>query len=208
MGLGPVRRFLRNLDRRIEADAEAACAETVHGCHRLQIPDAARRLDGDGIAHAGLDEGHVLQGGASRRPAGAGVHEGGLGLDAQFAAGPDLVLGEVVALQYDLDRPLASGFHHSHADHGEGFCTFNGLVVAAEALRAEGALARVAVLDLDLHYGNGTASLCAPRPWLFNCSLYGNDYCQNTPPDPGRTAECVRQRIDLIDRNLKLMAKQ
>jgi len=76
---------------------------------------------------------------------------------------------------------LASGFHHSHADHGEGFCTFNGLVVAAEALRAAGRVRTVAVLDLDLHYGNGTASLCASRPWLFNCSIYGNDYWGNKP---------------------------
>ncbi len=85
------------------------------------------------------------------------------------------------ALETGLAAALASGFHHSHADHGEGFCTFNGLVVAAEALRAAGRLRRVAVLDLDLHYGNGTASLCPPRPWLFNCSIYGNDYFQNKP---------------------------
>ena len=85
------------------------------------------------------------------------------------------------ALAEGLSAALASGFHHSHADHGEGFCTFNGLVVAAEALRAAGALRTVAVLDLDLHYGNGTASLCADRPWLFNCSIYGNDYHRNTP---------------------------
>ena len=39
----------------------------------------------------------------------------------------------------------------------------------------------LAVLDLDLHYGNGTASLCATRPWLTNCSIYGNDYFQNKP---------------------------
>jgi acetoin utilization deacetylase AcuC-like enzyme len=84
------------------------------------------------------------------------------------------------ALDDGLSAALASGFHHSHADHGEGFCTFNGLVVAAEALRAAGRVAKVAVLDLDLHYGNGTASLCAARPWLFNCSIYGNDYWQNT----------------------------
>ncbi len=84
------------------------------------------------------------------------------------------------ALEDGVSAALASGFHHSHADHGEGFCTFNGLVVAAEALRAAGRVARVAVLDLDLHYGNGTASLCAARPWLFNCSIYGNDYGQNT----------------------------
>jgi acetoin utilization deacetylase AcuC-like enzyme len=85
------------------------------------------------------------------------------------------------ALDEGVAAALASGFHHSHGDHGEGFCTFNGLVVAAEALRAKGRLGRVAVLDLDLHYGNGTASLCASRPWLFNCSIYGNDYWQNKP---------------------------
>jgi acetoin utilization deacetylase AcuC-like enzyme len=84
------------------------------------------------------------------------------------------------ALEDGVAAALASGFHHSHADHGEGFCTFNGLVVAAEALRAEQRVERVAVLDLDLHYGNGTASLCASRPWLFNCSVYGNDYWENT----------------------------
>jgi acetoin utilization deacetylase AcuC-like enzyme len=76
---------------------------------------------------------------------------------------------------------VASGFHHAHADHGEGFCTFNGLVVATDALVADGDVARVAVLDLDLHYGNGTASLCATRPYLYNCSIYGNDYDANTP---------------------------
>ncbi len=83
------------------------------------------------------------------------------------------------ALDDGVAAAIASGFHHSHADHGEGFCTFNGLVVAAEALRAAGRVERVAVLDLDLHYGNGTASLCVTRPWLTNCSIYGNDYAQN-----------------------------
>jgi acetoin utilization deacetylase AcuC-like enzyme len=83
------------------------------------------------------------------------------------------------ALDEGVAAALASGFHHAHADHGEGFCTFNGLVVAAEALRATGRLRTLAVLDLDLHYGNGTASLCNPRPWLFNCSIYGNEYWQN-----------------------------
>ena len=85
------------------------------------------------------------------------------------------------ALDDGLAAVLASGFHHAHADHGEGFCTFNGLVVAADALREAGRVRRVSVLDLDLHYGNGTASLCASRPWLFNCSIYGNDYCANKP---------------------------
>jgi acetoin utilization deacetylase AcuC-like enzyme len=85
------------------------------------------------------------------------------------------------ALDDGVAAVLASGFHHAHADHGEGFCTFNGLVVAAELLREAGRVRRVAVLDLDLHYGNGTASLCEARPWLFNCSIYGNDYFRNKP---------------------------
>jgi acetoin utilization deacetylase AcuC-like enzyme len=83
------------------------------------------------------------------------------------------------ALQTGVAAALASGFHHAHADHGEGFCTFNGLVVAADALWAAGAVARVAVLDLDLHYGNGTASLAGTRPHLTALSLYGNDYMHN-----------------------------
>jgi acetoin utilization deacetylase AcuC-like enzyme len=92
------------------------------------------------------------------------------------------------ALDEGIAGALVSGFHHSHADHGEGFCTFNSLVVAVEALRAGDRVlglpprrvGRVAVLDMDLHYGNGTASLAASRPWLFNLSIYGNDYCRNT----------------------------
>ncbi len=80
-----------------------------------------------------------------------------------------------------ISGALASGFHHAGPDRGEGFCTFNGLVVAAEALRAEGKIETAAVLDLDLHYGNGTARLAASRPWLRALSIYGNDYWDNTP---------------------------
>jgi acetoin utilization deacetylase AcuC-like enzyme len=85
------------------------------------------------------------------------------------------------ALKDGASAALVSGFHHASADHGEGFCTFNGLVVAADALRAAGEVKRVAVLDLDLHYGNGTAQLAASRPYLFQVSIYGNDYWNNTP---------------------------
>lgn len=85
------------------------------------------------------------------------------------------------ALECGVSAALASGFHHSCADHGEGFCTFNGLIVAAEKLRVEGRVQRVAVLDMDLHYGNGTASLVESRDWMFALSIYGNDYWQNVP---------------------------
>lgn len=84
------------------------------------------------------------------------------------------------ALSHGTSAALASGFHHACAEHGEGFCTFNGLVVALESLRASGEVRTAAILDLDLHYGNGTAQLAAERPWIQALSLYGNDYWQNT----------------------------
>jgi acetoin utilization deacetylase AcuC-like enzyme len=91
--------------------------------------------------------------------------------------------GCIAALYAALDdgvaANLASGFHHSHADHGEGFCTFNGLVVALEDARARKRIARGLVLDMDLHYGNGTASLLATRPWAHQLSIYGNWYKAN-----------------------------
>ena len=85
------------------------------------------------------------------------------------------------ALQVGASAALVSGFHHACRDHGEGFCTFNGLVVTADALLAAGEASRVAVLDLDLHYGNGTAQLAVARPHLFAVSVYGNDYWDNVP---------------------------
>lgn len=91
--------------------------------------------------------------------------------------------GCIAALSAALDRGiagnLASGFHHSHADHGEGYCTFNGLVVALERARAEGRIRRGLVVDMDLHYGNGTASLLGSRPDLYQLSIYGNWYKAN-----------------------------
>ena len=83
------------------------------------------------------------------------------------------------ALEDGISGNLASGFHHSHAANGEGFCTFNGLVVAYDRARAEGKLRRLLVVDMDLHYGNGTASLAASRPELFALSIYGNWYDRN-----------------------------
>ena len=83
------------------------------------------------------------------------------------------------ALRDGVSAAVVSGFHHACADHGEGFCTFNGLIVAIDALVASGEIRTAAVLDMDLHYGNGTAQLAASRPHVFALSLYGNDYWEN-----------------------------
>jgi acetoin utilization deacetylase AcuC-like enzyme len=85
------------------------------------------------------------------------------------------------ALETGVACALVSGFHHSCADHGEGFCTFNGLAIAIDRLHEEGLIQHGAVLDLDLHYGNGTASLAPDRPHMTVLSIYGNDYWGNLP---------------------------
>lgn len=83
------------------------------------------------------------------------------------------------ALKDGVSAALCSGFHHSHAEHGEGFCTFNGLILAIDVLRASGELKTAAILDMDLHYGNGTALLARRRKYVFALSIYGNDYWDN-----------------------------
>ncbi|MDB6152877.1 MAG: Histone deacetylase superfamily [Chthoniobacteraceae bacterium] len=83
------------------------------------------------------------------------------------------------ALREGVSAALVSGFHHACADHGEGFCTFNGLIVAIDAMVAAGEIRTAAVLDMDLHYGNGTAALAASRPYIRALSIYGNDYMDN-----------------------------
>lgn len=70
---------------------------------------------------------------------------------------------------------LAGGTHHAHADHGEGFCVFNDAAVAIRTLQADGRIRRVAVIDCDVHQGNGTAEIFAADPAVLTFSLHGAD---------------------------------
>lgn len=68
---------------------------------------------------------------------------------------------------------LAGGTHHAAAASGEGFCVFNDSAIAARAVQAEGAADRIAVIDCDVHQGNGTASIFAGDPTVFTFSVHG-----------------------------------
>lgn len=76
------------------------------------------------------------------------------------------------AMQHGVSGSFSSGLHHARRDHGDGFCTFNGLVLAAHAAIAAGA-GTVLILDLDAHCGGGTHSLIAddPRFWHLDVSV-------------------------------------
>jgi acetoin utilization deacetylase AcuC-like enzyme len=77
------------------------------------------------------------------------------------------------ALADGVAANLGGGTHHAFAEHGEGFCVFNDIAVAIRVLRAEGLIRRAAVVDLDVHQGNGTAAIFADDPEVFTLSLHG-----------------------------------
>ncbi|MDR7305215.1 histone deacetylase [Rhodoferax saidenbachensis] len=90
-----------------------------------------------------------------------------------------------VALTEGLAANLAGGTHHAYADKGGGFCVFNDVAVAARVLQAEWSRTRladgshrpalqVAVIDLDVHQGNGTAHIFQGDDSVFTLSLHGD----------------------------------
>jgi acetoin utilization deacetylase AcuC-like enzyme len=82
------------------------------------------------------------------------------------------------ALRDGVAVNLAGGTHHSFADRGEGYCIFNDVAVGARALQRDGDALRIAVVDCDVHQGNGTAAIFKDDPTVFTFSMHG---AQNFP---------------------------
>jgi acetoin utilization deacetylase AcuC-like enzyme len=95
------------------------------------------------------------------------------------------------ALEAGVAGSLSSGLHHARRDRGAGYCTFNGLVLAARAARAAGAQ-RILILDLDAHCGGGTYALIGADPdvWHLDVAVHPFDAY-----DPG-----ARATLDLVTR--------
>ena len=79
-----------------------------------------------------------------------------------------------MALDDGVAANLAGGTHHSFADRGEGFCVFNDVAVAARVLQRDGDARRIAIVDLDVHQGNGTAAIFAGDESVFTFSMHGD----------------------------------
>jgi len=82
------------------------------------------------------------------------------------------VLAARLALAHGLAGSTAGGSHHGQRGGGAGFCVFNDVAVAAKLLKAEGAVARALVIDLDVHQGDGTADCLSGDADLFTFSLH------------------------------------
>lgn len=81
-------------------------------------------------------------------------------------------LAAQLAMEHGYAANSAAGSHHALHDTGAGYCVFNDLAVAANRLIAEGDVRRVLVVDLDVHQGDGTASLTAGREDIVTFSMH------------------------------------
>jgi len=99
-----------------------------------------------------------------------------------LASNGGLVDAALAALNCGVAGSLSSGLHHAQRTHGKGFCTFNGLVIAAQAALDAGCDS-VLILDFDAHCGGGTASLIASRPAIIqlDISVSEFDFYPSTP---------------------------
>jgi acetoin utilization deacetylase AcuC-like enzyme len=77
------------------------------------------------------------------------------------------------ALRDGVSGQLAGGTHHAHRDFGSGYCVFNDLAVSALTLLVRGEVQRLAIVDLDVHQGDGNAALLTGRKGVFVLSLHG-----------------------------------
>jgi acetoin utilization deacetylase AcuC-like enzyme len=106
----------------------------------------------------------------------------------EIAAGFRLMVGGTIhaarlALTDRIAVHLGGGLHHAFANHGEGFCMFNDVAVAIRRLQRDGAIRRAAVVDCDVHHGNGTAMIFGRDPDVFTFSIHQqHNYPMWKPP--------------------------
>ncbi len=141
--------------------------ERVHDKAYLAMVDRAMPHPGEAPAH--LDPDTVVSGGsydAALRAAGAVAHA------------TRMVLSDEVGDAFCAIRPPG---HHAERDRAMGFCVYNNIAVgAAEALDAHG-LERVALIDFDVHHGNGSEDIFRDDPRVMVCSSFQHPYYPNRP---------------------------
>ena len=110
------------------------------------------------LAHAGEFIDDVM---ALRRDNGFGNRSAAVAASLPYTSGAMLAAARAALANRRVAVAPVSGFHHAGYEESGGFCTFNGLMVTACALHAEGLIRRVGILDFDQHYGNGTDDIIA-----------------------------------------------
>lgn len=94
-----------------------------------------------------------------------------------FAAGGTIAAAHAAADERGIAVNLGGGFHHAQADKAEGFCAIADVAVAIRTLRRRRLAARVLIVDLDCHHGNGNAEIFVGDESVFTLSIHGNNWC-------------------------------
>lgn len=90
-----------------------------------------------------------------------------------FASVGGTISASLHALEHGWGATLGGGTHHAFRSEGAGFCVFNDIAVAIQFLRHRGLVRRAAVIDLDVHQGDGTAEIFKDDPDVFTLSMHG-----------------------------------
>jgi len=77
------------------------------------------------------------------------------------------------AIESGVSMNIAGGTHHAFSNRAEAFCFFNDQAIAAQYVLDQGIAQRVAIIDLDVHQGNGTAEIFSTVPEVFTFSMHG-----------------------------------
>lgn len=150
------------------------------------------------LAH---DERHVREILAGRTPNGFGNRSLKVAASLPYTTGSMLSAARHVLVHGGAASAPCSGFHHAGYRSTGGFCTFNGLMVTACALRQEGLVQRVGVLDLDQHFANGTEDIIDrldARGWVrhftaggeFHDASQAKEFVKRLPREIAAMADC------------------
>jgi acetoin utilization deacetylase AcuC-like enzyme len=118
---------------------------------------------------------------------------------ARLAAGA-AIQGALAVARGEATVAFAAGRppgHHAHHDLGKGFCLLNNVVVAASALRDEAALTRIAILDWDVHHGDGTQAMVEDDPDVFYASTHQYPWYPGTGAAGEGTATVLNVPLDM-----------
>ena len=94
-------------------------------------------------------------------------------IEREFTLAGGTIQNSHFALEYGCSLNIAGGTHHAFADRGEGFCLMNDIAISADLLIRSKKVKRILVVDLDVHQGNGTASIFKQNESVYTFSMHG-----------------------------------
>ena len=94
-------------------------------------------------------------------------------VDRELQIADGTIKGVHYSIEHGISMNIAGGTHHAFYDRGEAFCMLNDQAIAANYLINKGLSKRILIIDLDVHQGNGTASLFRSKSNVFTLSFHG-----------------------------------